>query len=284
VRHWLLPPYGDQPSLEAFAANVAHGHYYGTRGAYWPPAFVFFAGFVERFFGTAHAYLAVRTADAAVSALCAGVTADLGRRLLRSAEAGLAAGVLFALYAPSVYYADAFLAVTVGTAAFAAAADAIAAYADAPSMPRLLLAGALLGLGALSKPTELPLIVPGFIHWALRRPGPRGGPASGRRRAPRRRVGRWARSTRRHRRVPRKSAFAALSGSDSLSLKARDDAADARSGFGSVLTGGCRSCRTLSPSPGERVSRRRWMAATQAAAGVTPAHLQRATLRPRTRS
>ena len=169
VRHWILPPYGDQPSLEAFAANVAHGHYYGTHGAYWPPAFVFFAGLVERVFGTGHAYLAVRTADAAVSALCAGITADLGRRLLRSPEAGLAAGVLFALYAPSVYYSDAFLAVTFATAAFAAAADAIAAYADAPSTPQLLLAGALLGIGALSKPTEVPLIVPAFIHWALRR-------------------------------------------------------------------------------------------------------------------
>lgn len=66
VRHWILPPYGDQPSLEAYAANVTHGLDYGTRGAYWPPAFIFLAGLVEKCFGSGHAHLAVRTANAAL--------------------------------------------------------------------------------------------------------------------------------------------------------------------------------------------------------------------------
>ena len=168
VRHWVLPAYGDQPSLESFAANVAHGLYYGTHGAYWPPAFIFLAGFVERIFGSGHAYLSVRTADAVVGALTAAVTADLGRRVLRSPVAGLLAGLLLAVYIPAVYYTDTFLAVTLGTLMLVSVCDAVTAYGDAPSPRRLLLVGVLLGLATLTKPTELPLVLPAFVQWGLR--------------------------------------------------------------------------------------------------------------------
>lgn len=168
VRHWILPPYGDQPSLERYAARVAHGLFYGTHGAYWPPAFIFFAGGLERLFGTGHAELAVRSADAVLGALCAAVTADLARRLFHHAWAGLAAGLLWALYVPAVYYTDAFLGVTLGTLLLVACCDAAVAYGERPGAARLAAAGVLLGLGTLCKPTELPLIVPMFLQWGLR--------------------------------------------------------------------------------------------------------------------
>ncbi len=168
VRHWILPPYGDQASLERFAGNVAHGLLYGTHGAYWPPAFVFLAGAVERAFGTGHHLLAVRTADAVLGALAAALTADLARRLLRSPPAGLAAGLLWAVYVPAVYYTDAFLAVTLGTLMLLAVCDAGVAYGDRPGGTRLAVVGLLLGLAALTKPTELPLVVPLGLQWGLR--------------------------------------------------------------------------------------------------------------------
>jgi hypothetical protein len=167
VRHAVLPPYGDQPSLEAYAANVAHGLYYGTRGAYWPPAFVFLAGLVERLFGTGHTFLAVRTANAVLGALAAAVTADLARRLGGSAAAGLLGGAVLALSAADVYYTDAFLAATLEVLTVAAVCDAAVAYAQRPTGLRLGLTGVLLGLAALTKPTELPLVIPAAVHWGL---------------------------------------------------------------------------------------------------------------------
>ena len=169
VRHWIVPPYGDQPSLETYASSVAHGLYYGTQGAYWPPAFVFLAGLVEKCFGHGHAHLAVRTANAVLAALGAAVTTDLGRRLLRSAEAGLAAGAVLALYAPSIYYTDAFVAVSLETLTLVAVCTAALAYADRPTATRLVLVGVLLGIATLTKPTQLPLLVPACACWGLRR-------------------------------------------------------------------------------------------------------------------
>ena len=168
VRHFIVAPYGDQPSLEAYAANVAHGLAYGTRGAYWPPAFVFLAGLVERLCGTGHAFLAVRTANAVQGALACALAADVARRLARSAAAGLVAGLALALYGPAIYYTDTFLGATLETATLIAACDAVLAYGERPGAWRLGLAGALLGLAALTKPTELPLLVPAFVHWGLR--------------------------------------------------------------------------------------------------------------------
>lgn len=167
VRHGILPAYGDQRSLEAFIANVAHGQAYGTHGAYWPPAFIFFAGAVERALGGGHALLAVRSADAVLGALAAAVTADLARRLLGSGRAGLVAGLLFALYTPAIYYTDTVLAVTLGTLLLVAVLDAAVAYGDAPNPWRLGLVGVLLGVATLTKPTELPLLVPACVHWSL---------------------------------------------------------------------------------------------------------------------
>ena len=170
VRHWILPPYGDQSSLERFAANVAQGLYYGTHGAYWPPAFIFLAGFVERFLGTGHSFLAVRTVDAVLGAATAVLAADIGRRLTDSRAVGVLAGVLWALYRPGIYYTDAFLSVTLGTLTFLAVIDALLWFRPRPTAWRLVACGVLLGLGTLTKPTELPLIIPAFVYFGLRRP------------------------------------------------------------------------------------------------------------------
>ena len=167
VRHWILNNYPDQPSLETYAANVAHGLYYGTHGAYWPPAFIFLAGFVERWFGTGYHFLAVRQTDALLGAIGVLLTADIARRLLRSPEAGLLAGVLAAVFAPAIYYADTFLNATLDSLMLVAVVDAAIALGDAPSTPLLLLNGLLLGIATLTKPTLLPLIVPAVVHWGL---------------------------------------------------------------------------------------------------------------------
>ena len=167
VRHFVVPNYPDQPSLEAYAANVAHGLYYGTHGAYWPPAFIFLAGLVERLAGTAQHFLAVREVNALLGALAAVLAADLARRLLRSPAAALAAGVLLALYAPSIYYTDTFLNTTLDQLMLVAVLDAQAAWADHPSVAGLALNGLLLGLATLTKPILLPLVVPGLVHWGL---------------------------------------------------------------------------------------------------------------------
>lgn len=167
VHHWIVVNYPDQPSLEQYAANVAHGLYYGTHGAYWPPAFIFLAGFVERWFGTGHHFLAVRSADALIGAVGAVLTADIARRLGRSAEAGLIAGLLVALYGPLIYYSDTFLNATLDATMAVAVLDAAVAMGDAPRLWLLALNGVLLGLAALTKPTLLPLIVPAAVHWGL---------------------------------------------------------------------------------------------------------------------
>ena len=38
---------GDQPSLFSFSVNVMNGQYYGTNGAYWPPALYSLPVFIQ---------------------------------------------------------------------------------------------------------------------------------------------------------------------------------------------------------------------------------------------
>lgn len=170
VRHAIIPPYGDVPSIERFAHNVASGLYYGTHGVYWPPAFIFIAGFTERWFGTGTELLAVRTVNAAISAMGVAALTDLGRRLLHSPLIGLLAGILMAIYIPSVYYSDLVLDVTMTVTMFIVASDAVVAYMDRPTWGRLVAAGVLLGIAVLSKPIALGLVLPAFVAWGLRNP------------------------------------------------------------------------------------------------------------------
>lgn len=168
VRHAIIAPYGDVASLETFAHNVATGLYYGGNGVYWPPLFIFLAGFTERFFGTGHSLLAVRTLIAVISSLGVAALTDLGRRLLHSPAAGLVAGILMAFYVPSIYYSNVVLNVTTTVTMFLLTSDAIIAFMDRPGWKRLVVAGVLLGLAALSKPIAMGLVVPAFIAWGLR--------------------------------------------------------------------------------------------------------------------
>ena len=167
VRHWIVANYPDQPSLEQYAANVAHGLYYGTHGAYWPPAFIFLAGFIERWFGTGHHFLAVRETNALMGALAALLTADIARRIVRSPEAGLLAGVLAAIFAPAIYYTDTFLNASLDALMLVAVIDATIVMGDAPAptVRLLTLNGLLLGIATLTKETLLPLIVPSVLYW-----------------------------------------------------------------------------------------------------------------------
>ncbi len=167
VRHWIIANYPDQPSLEQYAANVAHGLYYGTHGAYWPPAFIFLAGFIERWFGTGHQFLAVRETNALLGALAVLLTADIARRIARSPEAGLVAGILAALFAPAIYYTDTFLNATLDALMLVAVIDAVIVLGDAaePTARLLTLNGLLLGIATLTKETLLPLIVPAVLYW-----------------------------------------------------------------------------------------------------------------------
>lgn len=176
IRLWVTLPsrpllYDDEMSLWQYAFNVAQGQYYGTQGAYWPPGFVFLAGWVFRVFGADPTFLAVRVLQAFLAAGTAGLLALWAGRSL-SPEAGLLAGLLFALHRNLIYYSGRFYSETLFLFLLLAAFVAYDEHARSGRTRTLVLGSVLLGLSVLTRPVSLPLLGILPVWWlALRWPG-----------------------------------------------------------------------------------------------------------------
>lgn len=178
IRLWVTLPsrpllYDDEMSLWQYASNVAQGQYYGTQGAYWPPGFLFLAGWLFRVFGADPTFLAVRILDAFLAAGTAGLLALWAGRTL-SQEAGLLAGLLFAIHRNLIYYSGRFYSETLFLFLLLAAFLAYDDHARSGRTRPLVLGSVLLGLSALTRPVSLPLLGILPVWWAaLQWPGGR---------------------------------------------------------------------------------------------------------------
>lgn len=110
--------------------------------------------FLEAIYAIDPGYLLPRVAQALLSALTVSFVADLGRRLA-GPVAGLAAGLLLALYWPSIYFAGELLIVTLFVTLLTAAlwCFVVGTSSDRPWL--VWAAAALLGIASIARPTAL---------------------------------------------------------------------------------------------------------------------------------
>ncbi len=173
----------DAWSMYHYALNVMGGEYYGhrfgehwARYAYWPPLYVFFTGFVYRFFGTAQDFLVMRVIQAGFSTVSCLLCYYIASEALESysdfhKEAGLLAGVLMALNPRMVVYTNHLYVETVFITIYLAITYSflkyfkhelsrkLSSHRGYVPMRHLLLYSFFLGIGNLTRPVLL--LLPG---------------------------------------------------------------------------------------------------------------------------
>ncbi len=175
----------DAWSMHHYALNVMGGEYYGhkfgehwARYAYWPPLYIFFAGFVYRFWGMAQDFLVLRIIQAGFSAVSCLLCYSIASIALESysdyhKEAGLLAGILMALNPRMVVYTNHLYVETVFITIYLAITYFLLKYFkdELPHklsrhrgyvpIKNLLLYSILLGIGNLTRPVLL--LLPGVV-------------------------------------------------------------------------------------------------------------------------
>jgi len=123
--------------------------------------------FLDAIYALDPGYLLPRIAQALLSALTVSFVADLGRRLA-GPVAGLAGGLLLAVYWPSIYFAGELLIVTFFVALLVASlwCFVVGTSADRPWL--VWAAAALLGVASIARPTALTFLpaLPLLAWWA----------------------------------------------------------------------------------------------------------------------
>ncbi|MBI3449236.1 MAG: tetratricopeptide repeat protein [Acidobacteria bacterium] len=151
--------------------RIAAGDWIGRDVFEMSPLYAYYLGALYRAFGDGQ--ILPRVLQAILGAAVCGLLVLAGRRALGRAE-GIAAGILFALYAPAIFYDGQVMktSLEVSFATLATLAFYAAARQGASPAPRWLFAGGiLLGLTALMRENIL-VAAPIFFAWAVwPRPG-----------------------------------------------------------------------------------------------------------------
>src|SRR6516162_10368108 len=92
---------GDARGYDEWAQRIALGNWAGHDVFYQAPLYPYFLGTIYSFAG--HSVLLVRVVQALIGS-CSCVLAAVAARRLFSARAGLAAGLLLAVYAPAIFF------------------------------------------------------------------------------------------------------------------------------------------------------------------------------------
>jgi Flp pilus assembly protein TadD len=152
-------PLGDARSYLAWARTLAGGDWIGSETFYQAPLYPYALGVVLRLGGTTATVLAVQAIAGSLS--CAALTVA-GQQWFDRAS-GLAAGVLFAVYGPAIFFDGIVQKSTLDALLVSLLLLALAR----TSAPRSLAGGALLGLLALTRENALGL-APVLVAWVAR--------------------------------------------------------------------------------------------------------------------
>lgn len=163
-------PFFAHPQMDAlyhdqWARRLASGDWWGSAVFFRAPLYPYFLGVLYALFGPN--YLLVRIVQFLVGGLTAGLTAGLAYRPLGRVGA-VAAGFLVALHGPLIYFEGELLLVVLE-----APLDLLAAWALFRAAPRARArpwgtAGALIGLGALVRPTLLAVAPVAVVYAVVR--------------------------------------------------------------------------------------------------------------------
>jgi 4-amino-4-deoxy-L-arabinose transferase-like glycosyltransferase len=155
----------DAAAYDAWARRIAAGDWWGNQVFYQAPAYPYFIAAVYRLLGAEVAALhAVQMLVGALS--CAGIF--VATRLLFGRAAGVAAGVLLAVYPPAVFFDAIIQKTSLGLLLTSGLLVALVAFQRRPRALWLLLAGILLGLLALTRENAL-IWIPCVLAWLVLR-------------------------------------------------------------------------------------------------------------------
>lgn len=159
ILNYTVPWVGDQPSLFTFSVNVMNGQYYGTNGAYWPPAFIFFSGFLFKIFGKPEIpdIGIVGVAQVILGALTGLLICLTAYKMFRHVVAAFAAGLFYAFLPTAILYTGFFYTETLWV--FLVFLSIWLTYISLEKKKYIyyIITGISFGLSVLSRPTSLPL-------------------------------------------------------------------------------------------------------------------------------
>ena len=154
---------GDALGYDAWAQRIAAGDWVGSGVFYQAPLYPYTLGLLYALFGRDLA--SVRIAQAVLGAAACALIALAGRRLFGS-RAGLAAGLLLALYAPAIFFDGLIQKATLDLVILCWLLWLVALLSGEPTRARCFWAGTALGCLALTRENAIAL-VPIFLFWLL---------------------------------------------------------------------------------------------------------------------
>lgn len=154
-----------------------------SRAFYWPPGTAYVLSSVFRVFGPSET--AARVTMAIVSALTAGLIGWFAKGLTNSRLTGLVAAGLWAIYPPALLYADQSGSQHLSAFCLAGGLLYAARCLHLPNARNIALCGLLLGLGCLTRPSMLSIVLllpvmAAWLWWDRRRRGRELVPCEGR--------------------------------------------------------------------------------------------------------
>jgi Flp pilus assembly protein TadD/4-amino-4-deoxy-L-arabinose transferase-like glycosyltransferase len=146
-----------------WARQIAAGNWSPDRPFFRAPLYPFFLA--AAYGATGGSFDGARVVQHLLGALSCVLLFDAGRRIY-GAGAGLAAGLIAALYGPLIHYENELLTPCLEVFFLSAAIAALSRAWERPSGGRMLAAGVLLGLGCITRPTLLVVAAAACAWWA----------------------------------------------------------------------------------------------------------------------
>ena len=153
----------DSVDYDARATAILHGSWPEEGAFYQPPLYPLFLALIYRVLG--HDFLAVRVVQAVLGSVSAALVYLIGRRCAGKA-AGIAAGIMYSLYAMSIHFDAEILMPAVIVLPALCSLYLMLRAADGARLGTWMAAGFLLGLTSTASPTVL-VFLPLALLWTL---------------------------------------------------------------------------------------------------------------------
>jgi len=153
---FLLTPVVDARAYDEWAQRIAAGDWWGDRVFYQAPAYPYLLAVIYKVAGRD---LWVVHGLQMVLGACSCVLASLATRLFFERRAGLVAGFVLALYPPAIFFDGVLGKTTLDLFLMSGLLCLLAAFQRVPGPGRLVAAGAVLGLLALTRENALVFVV-----------------------------------------------------------------------------------------------------------------------------
>lgn len=159
-------PVTDADFYDKLAVAISNGDWLGKDVFFFNPFYPYLLGVIYTVFG--HSYLAAKLIQIVVGTTSCLLIYFLAKRLLSRKEALLAAS-LAAGYSIFIYYDELLLAASVSMFTFLSALLLLLRAIDKPAAPRFAVAGAVLGISFVSRPSVFPFVAAFWIVFSLRK-------------------------------------------------------------------------------------------------------------------